>query len=328
MPSESFDAFPGPVFIFDSAGRLHYANAKARRKLGYEKLPPPVHLLESSFSVSDPQLVTLKVRRKSGKSIDLPCLAVPCQDWIIAIAHTGGPEPRLKQDLAELQTFKEALARFLVHDLNTILTGVLGSIQVLRMDDNTNLTEGQKKLVENAHRSGQELRKMIQNILDVTKMEDSQLRLKRESVPVATLFQRVMEDYQPVASMLGKKLKIRLTDPSLMVDADLDMVLRVISNLVANALRHAPRGGEITIESDITDEGWVWVSVSDTGPGIAREYQEKIFEKFFQIQRKGQAGAGIGLAFCKLAIEAHGGRIWVESEPGEGSCFKFTLPAA
>jgi signal transduction histidine kinase len=170
---------------------------------------------------------------------------------------------------------------------------------------------------------------MIQNIVDVTKLEGSHLQLKLEAVPVATLFQRVMDDYSPVALMMQKKLKFRLADPSLMVRADLDMMLRVLSNLVSNALKYAPRRGEILVESDITDEGWVWLAVSDTGPGIARQYQEKIFEKFFQIdlEKRRKSGAGIGLAFCKLAVEAHGGHVWVESEPGEGSRFKFTLPA-
>jgi signal transduction histidine kinase len=325
----TFDTFPGPVFIFDPSGRLYFANLRARKKLGYARLPPPVHVLESPLPPSGPQLVELKLRTSSGRSLDLPCLVVPWKDWLVALSY-GGAERKLMAEISELQTFRDALARFLVNDLNNGLTGVLGSIQLLRMDDNTNLTESQRKLVETAHRSGQELRKMIQNILDVTKMEESHLRLKREGVPVATLFQRVVDDYHSIAELMGKRLRVRLTDPSLMVDADMDMILRVISNLVTNALKSAPRGGEIMLESDITDEGWVWVAVSDTGPGIAREFQEKVFEKFFQIPKetKRQAGAGLGLAFCRMAVEAHGGRIWVESEPGEGSRFKFTLPAA
>lgn len=303
--------------MFDGDGKLHYVNAKARGKLG----APPIVLLEPDMSMSGPELVTLKLRRRSGKVLELPCLAMPYKDRVLAIAYT-----QTQSRVQELQEFKDALARFLVHDLNAMLTSVLGSVQLLRMDD---LPEGQKKLVENAYRSGQELRKMIQNIVDVTKMEGTHLQIKRESIPVATLFQRVMDDYQSVALMMGKKIRVRLADPSLMVNADLDMILRVISNLLANALKYAPRKGEIVLEGDITDEGWVWIAVSDTGPGIAREYQQKVFEKFFQIQKsRRQAGAGIGLAFCKLAVEAHGGHIWVESEPGEGACFKFTLPAA
>jgi signal transduction histidine kinase len=320
VATESFDGFPGPVILFDTDGKLHYANAKARTKLG----APPIVLLEPEMSISGPELVTLKLRRRSGKVLELPCLAMPYKDRVLAIAYT-----QAQSRVQELQMFKDALARFLVHDLNTMLTGVLGSVQLLRMDDNTNLSEGQQKLVENAYRSGQELRKMIQNILDVTQMEGTRLQIKPESVPVATLFQRVMDDYQSAAIMMGKRIRVRLTDPSLMVNADLDMILRVISNLLANALKYAPRKGEIVLEGDITDEGWVWIAVSDTGPGIAREYQQKVFEKYFQIQNsRRQAGAGIGLAFCKLAVEAHGGHIWVESEPGEGARFKFTLPAA
>jgi signal transduction histidine kinase len=326
---DSFDEYPGPVLVFDASGRLHHANLKARKKLGYGKGNPPIHLLESKLEGSAPRATTLKLRTKTGRVLSLGVLAVPYKDWIVAIGTAAGDE-RLREELEELQTFKEALARFLVNDLNNILTGVLGSVQLLRMDDNTNLSEGQRRLVDNAYRSGHELRKMIQNILDTTKMEAAHLVLKRESVPVATLFQRVMDDYQPVATMMGKRMRVKLSDPSLMVDADLDVILRVLSSLVSNALKHAPRRGEVTMESDITDEGWVWLSVSDTGPGIAREFQDKVFEKFFQIRREDRprrAGAGLGLAFCKLAVEAHRGHIWVESEPGEGSCFKFTLPA-
>jgi len=125
---------------------------------------------------------------------------------------------------------------------------------------------------------------------------------------------------------------------------DEDLVTRVLVNLLDNAIKFSPQGGAVRVTTDgvsatptfeesseITSQHYISVSVTDTGPGIPEEYREKIFEKFIRIEeqesRRGR-GSGLGLTFCKLVVEAHGGRIWVESQMGQGSTFTFTLPVA
>jgi signal transduction histidine kinase len=110
------------------------------------------------------------------------------------------------------------------------------------------------------------------------------------------------------------------------VEADMDMIHRVLINLLENAIKYTPADGRITISAR-KEEEHVLIEVSDSGPGIATSDQQRIFEKYARIRRGSRSkGIGLGLAFCRLAVEAHGGKIWVESEPGQGSSFLFTLP--
>ena len=113
------------------------------------------------------------------------------------------------------------------------------------------------------------------------------------------------------------------------IDADEERVLQVLENLVGNALKFTPPGGVVTVgAARAEDPAWVVFSVRDTGPGIAREHVSRVFDRFYQAQASDRRGSGLGLAICKAIVEAHGGRIWAESEPGKGATFSFTLPTA
>jgi signal transduction histidine kinase len=139
----------------------------------------------------------------------------------------------------------------------------------------------------------------------------------------------VVETFKPVAAEKPIALEVASPEPAILVWADRDKLTQVLLNLIDNAIKFTPANGRVTVYTEGNDKEWVRVSVNDTGPGIAVEETEKIFDKFYQAARNGSAkpkGTGLGLAISKALVEQHGGRIWVESEPSRGSTFYFTLP--
>ena len=178
-----------------------------------------------------------------------------------------------------------------------------------------------------ALRSGRRLSRLIEQLLDLEQLETGQAVLHKSEASLSGLIAEAVEEVHPVAEGKGHVLSINLGSDSLpLVDMDGEMIRRVLINLLENAIKYSPSEGKISVKLDRSDNN-LRVEVSDNGPGIPKEDQTSIFEKFARVQRKGRPkGLGLGLAFCRLAVEAHGGRIWVKSEPGQGSAFYFTLP--
>jgi signal transduction histidine kinase len=159
-------------------------------------------------------------------------------------------------------------------------------------------------------------------------MENGQPLGNRQSSPVLALVTEAIEVVKPLTD--NKKQSLTSQTPEGLPDiwVDVEMIRRVLINLLENAHKYSPVGSLIVI-SAVGQGDWVQFSVQDNGPGIPASEHEHIFEKFIRLNTsEGPKGMGLGLSFCRLAVEGHGGRIWVESEPGAGSCFKFTLPVA
>ena len=198
-------------------------------------------------------------------------------------------------------------------------------------DDAPDLRE---EFVEGALTGANRLLTMVNDLLDISKMESGEIALHREVFPVA----RVLDDAARTVDALirDKQLMLRREDAGspLLVHADREKMRRVLVNLIGNAIKFTPDGGAITLRAhpDPAAPGFIRISVTDTGAGIAPEHQARIFDKFYQVKpgaaSGGVASTGLGLSFCKMAVEAHGGTIGVESAPGKGSRFWFTLPAA
>ena len=231
--------------------------------------------------------------------------------------------------LRELEALRDNLTHMIVHDLRNPLTGVHASLQLmqlrLRMQDK--LDPDTSENLDLAFKLTNTLAAMISSLLDISKLEAGKMSLNLRQGDLKTV---VQEALQALGSMEERK-RVILEESSEAVWAsfDRDIILRVIANLVGNAIKFTPEQGKIGIT--VKKEGeQAQVAVTDTGPGIPPEYQEKIFEKFGQVEadQKGQKrSTGLGLTFCKLAVEAHGGKIMVESRVGEGSTFRFWLPA-
>jgi signal transduction histidine kinase len=174
---------------------------------------------------------------------------------------------------------------------------------------------------------------MIQSLLDIHKMEDGKLEPERKPIDIGTLIENLMEAFQASAEYHQIELEFDLPDTDEWVQGDEMLMKRVISNLISNAIRHTPPFGTVKVGvAGVQGNGSLKLSVSDTGDGIEPQYHDKIFERFEQVDLK-KSGAkvgssGLGLAFCKMAVEAHGGNIWVESDGnGRGSTFCFSMPA-
>jgi signal transduction histidine kinase len=186
----------------------------------------------------------------------------------------------------------------------------------------------QSQLLESALISADRALKLISAILDVHRLEEGRMPLELQPIDPADAVQICMDEVYPLLTMHGLSATLNIPETLPAVSADYNTLIRVIGNLIDNAIKFTPSGGRITVSARRSPDG-VQFSVSDTGYGIPPEQQDRIFEKFAQagIRAEGKrAGVGLGLTFCKLAVEAHQGRIWVESEQGVGTTFHFILP--
>ena len=228
----------------------------------------------------------------------------------------------------ELEQLRQDLTNMLVHDMRGPMGNLINAINTIPMIMGE-LPPGSPigQLVDIARSSGQQMQDLIDSMLDVSQLEQHEVPLNRTRAQVATLVRTVEVQLSSMATAKQVELRFEvqgeLPDPWI----DQEMIRRVLVNLMTNAIKYSPQGGQIyVIASD--QEGCIKFSVSDQGPGIPAEYHWRIFEKFARVRySNGPTGIGLGLAFCRLAVEAHGGRIWVESTPDQGgSTFFFTLP--
>ena len=231
--------------------------------------------------------------------------------------------------LQELEKLRDDLTSMIIHDLRTPLASLITALQT--MESLGDLNEEQLELLRLSVAAGRNLLRIINDLLDVSKMEDGSFRLEMEEIdPVAM----VNDCVQQVAALAkDKNLTLEPEIPAAVprVEGDPDKLARTLVNLLGNGIKFTPRGGKITVGAhpdETNDRVIFWVK--DNGEGIPRESHEKIFEKFGQVENR-KAGrkmsTGLGLTFCKMIVEGHGGRIWVDSAPGQGSMFSFALPA-
>jgi len=231
----------------------------------------------------------------------------------------------------ELEKVREDLAHMIVHDLRSPLSSVIAGLGLLRdMVREGGDPEGVEAVLNITMASSERLLNLINSLLDISRMETGQMPLRFVPVDMAEVIHDVVGMFSTIAAEDRIAFTVEVPSGLPLVRADEDKVRRVLFNLIDNALKFTPPGGQVTVWAELSPEEDVVVcAVQDTGPGIPPAYQERIFEKFYQIQgqesRRGR-GSGLGLAFCKLVVEAHGGHIWVESDGQHGSTFHFTLP--
>ncbi|MEI8078662.1 MAG: hybrid sensor histidine kinase/response regulator [bacterium] len=226
--------------------------------------------------------------------------------------------------LRRLEKLRDDLTHMVVHDLNNPLLVIFGLLNILETDEAKNLSARVRKLVTLARLSAEELRTMTGSILDVSKLETGAMTLQSEPCDLATLIRVTVAATQPLPG--HRTITVDAPEAPLTVLADVTLMRRVLQNLLSNAVRYTPVGGEVRVVITLSDHE-IRVAVSDAGSGIAPEDHQRIFEKFGQVAAPEQhQGTGLGLTFCKLAVEAHGGRIGVDSAIGHGSTFWLTLP--
>jgi len=237
----------------------------------------------------------------------------------------------LLQNVTKLKTLERLKSEFVVtasHELRTPLTSIAMSIGLLVENAQAKLSAHEQELLCAAQEEVQRLRALVNDLLDLSKIESGRMEMELEPVGIALLIERAVSTLATQAEEKGLELSQQLPDELLAVKADPNKIAWVLTNLIANAIRYTERGGRIEISAKLARD-FVYVSVADEGAGIPLAHQSKIFDKFVQVKSdKAVGGSGLGLAICKEIVKAHGGTIWVNSTPGQGSTFTFTLPAA
>lgn len=229
-------------------------------------------------------------------------------------------------ELKELEEFRDGLVHMVVHDMRSPLHVMLSVLALLEVNLGDQMDIESKEDVADAIMSGKTLVRMINNLLDISRLESGEMPLNIEKCNVKELADRVLEDLGPLTDDHEVSTYCQTENPHALCDKE--VVHRIITNLVINALKFTPTSGEICISVAQNDD-MLEVSVRDNGPGIPTDDQEKIFKKFKQSNSVSYGRAdssGLGLTFCMLAVESHGGLIAVDSEVDKGSRFWFTLP--
>lgn len=229
--------------------------------------------------------------------------------------------------LMQTQKLREQLLRMLVHDLRNPLTGMMGNVDLIERAMKYDAPPPDiLEFVERTRLSGDELSLLINNMLDINRLEAGEFPIHSATVSVVRLLGELREQYLGAAAIRSLTLETLIQDPTLEVLADAQVMKRVLGNLLSNALRHTRSGG-VMVRAERRG-GYVCLAVQDTGEGIEADDTRHIFDLYYQGRtNRNRGAAGLGLTFCKQAVEAQGGEIWVESEVGQGSVFYINLPS-
>jgi signal transduction histidine kinase len=233
------------------------------------------------------------------------------------------------EKLEQINHLKNEFISMVSHELRTPLTTIKGFVSIVLNEETGPLNDQQRHFLETSDRAIDRLTLLVSDLLDISRIEAGQIKMQLRPISLKEVVQRLALNFAPQLKAQNLTLALQLPDPLPLVMADPDRIGQVLDNLLSNALKFTARGG-ITI-SAIDKGDFVMVSVKDTGSGIAKEEHDRIFDKFYQIKvgtGYPSKGTGLGLAIVKSIVESHRGKIWVESEPGKGSDFRFILPRA
>jgi len=230
-------------------------------------------------------------------------------------------------ELRELEKLRDNLFHMLVHDMRSPLTVISAALQLIQESEQSDLDGDTMMLLRHARGSVNALIGMVSSVLDVSRMEAGKMPVRREECDLAAIAQEVIAQLELLRG--GRTVCLTGEEKVSLVSVDRDLVSRIIQNLLGNALKFTQtEGGLITIDVEV-DDSRARVTVTDNGSGIPAEHQSRIFDKFAQVESTTTTrrnSTGLGLTFCKLAVEAHGGRIGVASAPDGGCIFWFELP--
>jgi NtrC-family two-component system sensor histidine kinase KinB len=341
----AIDSLPDPVVIFSVEGSLQNVNQAAQTLLGVTSdtgVKEPLKAVDASIRSV---LERMRSHVLSGKgaynprgfedSVKLPTVlgdryflprAAPVYETRgVVVAATV-----ILQDVTRLRRFEELkndLVATVAHEFRTPLTSLRMAIHLCTEQIAGPLTDKQSELLHAAREDCDRLQAMVDDLLDLSRIESGKIEIYPLPTSVADLFEKAIEENKAEASAKSLHLTVDFPVPEVKVLADHERIGHVFSNLIGNAVRHTAGEGSVTLGAHVAN-GSVRFTVTDTGKGIPKEYHARIFEKFFQVPDSGPQGTGLGLYIAREIVWGHGGQIGVESEPGKGSTFWFTLPTA
>jgi signal transduction histidine kinase len=230
--------------------------------------------------------------------------------------------------LRELEKVRDDLMKMIVHDLKTPLTSIIATLEMLADGDLGPVNVSQQGALRDTENKAQELLRLIEDLLEVARIEETSIALDLEELQPATLVNEIMHDWALRLQQERALTSVEVAADTPAFQADRALLKRVFGNLIQNSLVHSSRAVELRVYAR-TDPRGVLFTVSDNGPGIPPQYHEVIFHKFESVKTPNVPrvrSSGLGLTFCRLVVEAHGGRIWVQSSEGAGSAFHVLLP--
>jgi two-component system phosphate regulon sensor histidine kinase PhoR len=333
-----FDSLVEGVLLLDGNGKVQLANRSLTRLLGLETSLRGQTLAEA---LRWPALSELAARLAAGRQVQDAEVEFPASQprtlHVNAAVHSdadGKPQGTIFvfHDITRLKQLEATRREFVAnvsHELRTPLAMIKGCVETLldgAQDDPAVVTRFLQTIARHADR----LTYLIEDLLTLSRLESGQLVLHPQPAQAREIAARVCDDLAALAA--GRQARLENAVPeALTVQADPQRLQQVLFNLVENAVKYGRAAGHVCVEARVHDEANVEFSVCDDGPGIPAEARERIFERFFRLDKarsRGAGGTGLGLAIVKHIVQAHGGRVWVESPLGGGSRFCFTLPRA
>ncbi|MEX2161197.1 MAG: GAF domain-containing protein [Anaerolineales bacterium] len=338
---ELFQDSIDPILITDLVGKIVEANRQAELLIGFDKQTLQQmsvhHFHQADYKALGKDMANLK----EGKTVSYETVLqgkgedqINIEVYVHRIRVDGAEQLQwILRDITErtkLDTLREDLASMIYHDLRSPLANVVSGLDVLEMMLPANEDPTVRSVLDIAMRSTERVQRLVNSLLDTSRMESGQRLGRPEPNPVSELVQSALDAVAPSAQ--GKEVKLEAAVPKGLpkVMADSEMIRRVLINLIENAIKYSTEGMLVTVGAKRAGD-YVEMWVQDQARGIPKADQQRIFEKFARVQigATGKTkGLGLGLAYCKLAVEGHGGTIWVESEVGKGSRFAFTIPIA
>jgi len=331
------ETIPDGVLLLDDRGGLIYCNRIALKLLGIPKISSDVNIPRSVknqafFSALTETLsskekffkLELEAPLSDQTSAPLKSFRIIASQFLLATLKRPG-RVLIIRDISsekEIEKAKEEFFHMITHDMRAPLSTIQGYTEMLmKKIPPSPVTD---KYLKSMLYSSRRLRGMIDDILNTTKLERGTMSLQLDTVDGGALVTRVRENHEPVAGPKNIKLVEILPPAKVNFTGDPILIERVITNLIGNALKFTPSGGTITLSCSETPEE-IYFSLQDTGPGIPEDKRQSIFEKYSQLEEHKSMGFGLGLAMCRMTVDLHKGRIWVESEVGKGSKFVFTV---
>ncbi len=334
---ELFDDSVDPIFVTGWDGKIHEANRQAAVFSGYTSRQLQGMEIDSLHEPvrgdKDVNMERLKGGETSAYEAVLKTKTggkIPIQVQVRRVVFEEAESLQwLMRDISErkdLDLMREDLTSMIYHDLRSPLANIVSSLDVLNALFSGKEHETAESVLTIARRSTDRIQRLVSSLLDINRLESGQAIVSQQSVTATMLAEEAVETVRPMVESRHQVLVSHFPEGLPPVWVDVDMIRRVLINLMENASKFTPLEGRIELGAK-RDGNWVQVWVQDNGPGIPFADQDRIFDKFTRLKGDdGPSGLGVGLAFCRLAVKGHGGRIWVESKPGHGSKFLLTLP--
>jgi two-component system, NtrC family, sensor histidine kinase KinB len=334
---ELFDDSIDPILISDCDGKIVEANRQAALASSYDKATlctMTIHQLhaidqeqlgEGFRNLASPKTFSYESRLRTRLGRELPIQVYVRQIEIEGVTHIQW----ILRDITErknLDTMRDDLISMIYHDLRSPLANVVSSLDVLEsmLPDEEDPTL--YSVLTIAQRSTERIQRLTNSLLDINRLEAGQSIASMQPADPLLLINEAIELAAPMIEGKNQKIEKDLPAELPLVSADAEMIRRVVTNLLENASKYTSQESLVRIGAQPVGD-WLHIWVIDNGPGIPASEHERIFDKFTRLNNREKAkGMGLGLAYCRLAVQGHGGKIWVESEPGAGAKFSFTLP--